>query len=53
MKDRNHPLRPDTYRSRILDKKIEKLLTISTVIDLHGIRGCGKTWCGLSMPRAS
>lgn len=48
MKDRNHPLRPDAWHSRILDKKIEQLLNISTVIDLHGIRGCGKTWCGLS-----
>ena len=48
MPDHSHSLMPDTYQTRALDKKITKLLNISTVIDLRGIWGSGKTWCALS-----
>lgn len=48
MPDRDHPLKPDSYRERLLDHKISQLLGISTSIDLRGARGAGKTWCALA-----
>lgn len=48
MRDSSHPLKPETYRARTLDQKIEYLLDIYTLLDLRGVRGSGKSWCALA-----
>lgn len=41
-------LKPLNYRSRIIDKQVEKYLSIFGAICIEGPKWCGKTWTSLS-----
>lgn len=41
-------LRPETYRPRLLDAQVSKLLGIFGAVQIDGAKWCGKTWCALS-----
>ena len=40
-------LTKDGYMPRLIDKKIEKYLTLFGAVSIEGPKWCGKTWSGL------
>lgn len=45
-------LRPAEYIPRIYDEKLFNLLNSFTLVEVEGIRGCGKTWTCLARARS-
>jgi predicted AAA+ superfamily ATPase len=46
-------LKPDGYRPRVLDARLEKLLKSFGCVEITGPKWCGKTWTGLAHARSA
>ncbi len=40
-------IQPEGYRTRIVEKRMENLLSVFGGVSIEGPKGCGKTWLGL------
>lgn len=49
MKPLNAPLKPEGYFPRLTDRLLPSLLNSYKIIEVEGVRGCGKTWTCLSV----
>jgi len=47
-----HTLKPQGYRPRVLDSRLEKLLGAFGCVEIIGPKWCGKTWTGLAHARS-
>ena len=45
-------VRPEGYRSRVVDAQIERWLRLFGAIEISGTRWCGKTWASLAHGRS-
>lgn len=45
-------LRPDGYRDRIGEMRLERALSAAPMVLIEGAKGCGKTWLALSRSRS-
>lgn len=45
-------LRPDGYRARIVDARVEKMLQAFGGVEITGPKWCGKTWTALAHSRS-
>lgn len=49
MKLKNTPLKSEDYFSRLSDQALPSLLNSYKILEVEGVRGCGKTWTCLSV----
>jgi hypothetical protein len=46
-------LRPDQYRERIVDRKLDQMLQTFPAVEVAGTMWCGKTWTSLRLARSA